>query len=262
MRGDVSAWGLAASLVLVAVAVAISAWQHLGLGRGIVVASARAMAQLLLVGLALRFIVDPKQPLIYAWLWVVAMIVFAVETVQRRAPEVPNARALGFAAFFASAVVSLGVLFALRIFPLEARTLVPLAGMTIGNSMTATVVVGRRIVDGLRESRDAVEARLALGASSHIAARPYIRAALRTALSPPIEATKAVGVVILPGAMTGLILAGVDPVHAVLVQAVVMYLVLGATATTTVVVALGLERRMFTADHRLRRSAFVGEGRA
>jgi UDP-glucose/iron transport system permease protein len=63
--------------------------------------------------------------------------------------------------------------------------------------------------------------------------------------------TKATGLVFLPGAMTGLILAGAAPLQAVLVQAVVMFLVLAATSTTTVVTALGLIRRLFTSDHRL-----------
>ena len=68
---------------------------------------------------------------------------------------------------------------------------------------------------------------------------------------PQIETTKAVGLVFLPGAMTGLILAGTPPLAAVKVQAAVMYLVLGAAATTTAVVALGVQRRLFTNDHRL-----------
>ena len=59
------------------------------------------------------------------------------------------------------------------------------------------------------------------------------------------------GLVFLPGAMTGLILAGVPPTQAVLVQAVVMFLVLGSTATSAVVIGLGLVRRLFTFDHRL-----------
>jgi ABC-type iron transport system FetAB permease component len=71
-----------------------------------------------------------------------------------------------------------------------------------------------------------------------------VRAALRAALTPQIESAKATGLVFLPGAMTGLILAGTPPVQAVLVQVVVMFLVLAAT--TTVVIALGLIRRLFT----------------
>jgi len=124
---------------------------------------------------------------------------------------------------------------------------VPIAGLMVGNSMTATVLAGRRLTDELRDKRDEVEARLALGQSSRQAATPYVRAAL----TPQIETTKATGLVFLPGAMTGLILAGAAPLQAVLVQAVVMFLVFAATATTTVVIALGLIRRLFTSDHRL-----------
>ncbi|HEV2311345.1 MAG TPA: ABC transporter permease, partial [Acidimicrobiia bacterium] len=131
------------------------------------------------------------------------------------------------------------------------RTLVPIAGMMIGNSMTATVLAGRRLTDELHDKRDEVEARLALGQPSRQAATPYVRAALRAALTPQIETTKATGLVFLPGAMTGLILAGVSPFHAVQVQAAVMYLVLGSVAATTTVVALGVRRRLFTRDHRL-----------
>jgi len=119
--------------------------------------------------------------------------------------------------------------------------------------MNAAVLAARRIVEALRDKRLEVEARLAPGQPSHGAARPHVRAALRTALVPQIETTKAVGIVFLPEAMTGLILAGVDPLDAVLVQAVVMYLVLGSTATATSVVAVGLVRRLFTPDHRLTR---------
>jgi putative ABC transport system permease protein len=158
---------------------------------------------------------------------------------------------LALTAFATSAVVSLGVLFGFGVFPLQARALIPLAGMMVGNAMTATVLVGRCVFEELRDKRPEVEARLALGISSREAARPYLRSALRTALIPQIESTKAVGIVFLPGAMTGLILAGVDPMKAVLVQAAVMYLVLGSAATTTTVIALGVSRRLFTRDHRL-----------
>lgn len=134
---------------------------------------------------------------------------------------------------------------------MEARTVVPLAGMMIGNSMVATVLAGRRVVGELRDNRREVEARLALGHPWRDAARPYVRAGLREALLPQIEQTKAVGLVILPGAMTGLILAGVDAVDAVQIQLAVMYLILGSVATSVTVVGLGLTRRLFTPDHRL-----------
>ena len=147
--------------------------------------------------------------------------------------------------------MTLGVIFGFGIFPLEARALVPLAGMMVGNSMNATVVVARRVVEELRDKRDEVEARLALGHSSRRASLPYVRSAIRTALTPQVETTKGVGLVFLPGAMTGLILAGVDPVDAVKVQAAIMFLILGSVATTTTVVGFGAASRLFTPDHRL-----------
>jgi hypothetical protein len=154
-------------------------------------------------------------------------------------------------AFAIAVAVTLGVLFGLRVFDATGRTVVPLTGMVVGNSIAATVLVGRRITEEMRDKREEIEARLALGLPGPVAARPYVRGAVRTALVPQIETTKAVGVVFLPGAMVGLILAGADPMQAVRVQIAVMYLVLGSVAMTTSVVAIGLERRLVTPDHRL-----------
>jgi putative ABC transport system permease protein len=74
---------------------------------------------------------------------------------------------------------------------------------------------------------------------------------LRTAITPDIERIKALGIVVLPGAMTGLILAGVEPMDAVRVQLAMMYVILGAVATTTSVTVLLGVRQLFTPDHRL-----------
>lgn len=253
--GDVTWAGLAASLLLVAVAVGLSWWRGYGLERPILWASLRAIVQLLLVGLALTVIIDPDAPLWLSWAWVVFMVGFASVVVTRRAPEVPGLLPIALAATGAAAAVSLGVIFGFGIFPVEGRAIVPLAGMMIGNSMTATVVASRRVVGELSDKRAEVEARLALGQPWTVASRPYTRSAVRTALISQVETTKAVGLVFLPGAMTGLILAGVDPVDAVLVQAAVMYLILGAAATTVTVVSIGLTRKLFTPDHRLVRLA-------
>lgn len=249
--GDVDAVGLIASLVLVAAALVLSRWNRLGLEPGIITAVVRAIVQLLAIGVVLAFIIDPDRSLVLSWLWVVAMAVFAALVLGRRAPEVPRLSWIGLAAFGAALTVTLGVVFGLGIFPIEARVIVPIAGMMVGNSMNASVVTARRVVEELRDKKDEVEARLALGHSSRRAATPYLRAALRTALIPQIETTRAVGLVFLPGAMTGLILAGVDPVDAVLVQAAIMFLILGSVATTTTVIAFGSARQLFTPDHRL-----------
>lgn len=251
MTSDIGFVGLAASTVMVGVAVAISITRRLGLERSILWACARAAAQLLLVGAALGLVIEPGRPLVWSWIWVVAMILFAAWTTARRAKEVPGVLGLALTAYGVATGVSLAVVLGLGVFPANGRTVVPLAGMVVGNSLAATVLVGRRIVGEFADKRLEIEARLALGLSSSRAAAPYLREAVRTALVPQIETTKATGIVFLPGAMVGLVLAGVEPLAAVKVQAAVMFLVLGSVATTTSVLAVGLGRRLFTADGRL-----------
>jgi len=250
MTADVSYIGLALASSLVFVAIILSMWQHLGLSREILWASIRALVQLLIVGVLLTILLQPGQSLWWSVVWVIAMLPFAADVVARRAPEVPQIRWISLVAFSVTLFVVLGLLFGLGVVPLEPRTLVPLAGMMIGNSMTATVLVSTRIVAEFQENRPLIEVRLALGFSAKDAFQPYLRSSLKTALVPQIETTKAVGIVFLPGAMTGLILAGADPMDAVRIQVVVMYLVLGSVAISTSVVALGLSRTLFTPDQR------------
>lgn len=244
-------WGLAASGTLVAMAVAISAWRRLGVERAVLWAATRAVVQLAAIGAALTVVVRPDAPLAWSWTWVVAMIIFAAVTVRRRSPEVPSAFAMGLLAFSATTLVSLAVLFGFGIFALSPRTIVPLAGMVVGNSLSSVVLAARRTIGELRDHRDQVESRLALGLTARASAQPQLRAAIRDALIPQVETTKSVGLVFLPGAMVGLILAGVEPADAVRVQLAVMYLILGSVAVTTTVMVLGVSTRLFTPDQRL-----------
>lgn len=263
-EGDVGWWGLAASLLLIVVTIGISRWRRLDLEGGVLWATARALVQLLAVGYVLAVVIDPPawaisatrdRPIALAWGWLVFMVVFAAWTVSRRAPEVPGVLRLALLALSISTAATVAVIFGLGIFPAEARAIVPLGGMMVGNAMTSTVVAGRRIVAEFSEKRADVEARLALGQPWQEASRPSLRSALRTGMTSQIETTKAVGLVFLPGAMTGLILAGVDPVDAVRVQAAIMFLILGAVTINVVVIGTGVTSRLFTDDHRLVRIA-------
>jgi putative ABC transport system permease protein len=251
MHGEVGYAGLAISLVLVAVALAISVRMKLRLEREMVTSVTRALIQLLIVGAALGLVIDPDTPLVWSWLWVLGIVLFAAATVRRRAPAVPGLFWIALAGTGATAIVGFAVAFGLGIFPVAGRTLVPIAGMLVGNAMKSGIVAAQRLVEALAEGRPEIEARLALGQTSMQSSRPIVRAALRVALSPQLENTKGLGLVFLPGAMTGLILAGVDPADAVLVQLAIMYLILGGVATTTVIIVLGAVRRLFSSDHRL-----------
>ena len=251
MAGDVSLVGTAVALLLVVVGVMISGWLRLGLERRMIVAAIRLTIQLLLVGGVLTFVVGPERPLVWSWIWLAVMTGYAADSLRRRAPEVPRMGSLAFATFGATLVVTVGVLFGLGVFPLESRAIVPVTGMVIGNALVAAVLIAQRFLEELRDKREEIEARLALGQAARVAARPYLAAATRTALVPNLEMAKATGIVLLPGALVGLILAGVAPLDAVLVQAVVMYMMFGTVTTTAAMMGYGMVSRLFTRDHRL-----------
>jgi putative ABC transport system permease protein len=118
--------------------------------------------------------------------------------------------------------------------------------------MQAASLTLLRLREAAATARPAIEARLSLGLSAADAFAPHPRGALRTALIPAIDATKVVGLISLPGAMTGLILAGTDPLTAIRYQIVVMYMLLAAATLAALVAAWLAERSLFDHAHRLR----------
>jgi putative ABC transport system permease protein len=151
-----------------------------------------------------------------------------------------------------AAVATLGVLLFLQIVPSTARYLIPLGGMVIGNSMNTASLTLTRLRDDVAEQRPKVEAALALGATSRQAVSPILRTALQRALIPLIDATKTTGIIFLPGAMVGMIIAGADPLEAVRLQVVVLYMLLGSVSIAAILVGLLSYRSFFTARHQLR----------
>lgn len=248
---DVGFVGVAASLVLVAVALGLSRLEHLGLGRSISWAALRAFAQMLVIGAGLTLVFADDASIVWSWLWVLAMVLIGAATVASRVRGVSGTFRTALVALGAAQAISLAVTFGLGVFPLEPRTLVPVAGMLMGNCIGATVLAARRTLAEVEAHRDQVEVRLALGWSARDALRPHLAEAMRTAVTPQVEQTKILGLIALPGTMTGLLLAGVDPLQAVLAQVVVVFLILGSVAVTSVLVGRGTARRLTTRDQRL-----------
>jgi putative ABC transport system permease protein len=123
--------------------------------------------------------------------------------------------------------------------------------MIVSGAMVAAGLVLRRTQEDAQSARPAIEARLCLGLSAREAFLPHRRSAMRTALQPAIDSTKVVGLISLPGAMTGLILAGVDPLTAIRDQIVVMYMLLAATALAALTAAGLAQHALFDTAHRL-----------
>jgi putative ABC transport system permease protein len=221
------------TLGLVAIAIVLSLYERLDLEKDIGVAVVRSFLQLAAIGYVINFIFGLKS-IGTVVLLLAGMVLFAAWTSASRAPDVPR------------------VLLTLRIVPPTARYLIPLGGMVIGNSMNAASLTMTRIRDDVAEQRPKVEAALALGATSRQAIAPILRTALQRALIPLIDATKTTGIIFLPGAMVGMIIAGADPLEAVRLQIVVLYMLLGSVSIAAILVGTLSYRSFFTPRHQLR----------
>ena len=239
-----------ASLILVILAALVSRWQTLDLEKQMLVAVVRAFIQLTLIGYALTYIFDVDNPLMVL-LIISIMTLIAGYTSGKRAVGVPHARAVALLSISIGAALTLGLLVGLNVFDFTAQQIIPIAGMVIGNSMNVCSLVMRRIKEEVNGRRLEIEAALALGATRRQAADRYLKMALQSGMMPIVDSTKTVGLIQLPGAMTGMILAGAAPLEAVQLQMIVMYMLIGAAAFTGLSATFLSYRQFFTADHQL-----------
>ena len=242
---------VAASLALIAVAVGVSLWRRAELEQDIAVAVVRSFLQLTAVGYVIQAIFDSDS------LWLVAallagMVGFGAWTARGRAKAVPGATAPIVLALAVAAAVTLGLVLALGIFKAEPRYLVPVGGMVIGNSMTAVAVALNRLADEMHDGRRQIEAMLALGATSFQAARAAVARSLRSGMIPLVDSTKTTGIVFFPGTMVGMLIAGAEPVDAVRLQLVLLWVLLGAVALSGLIATSLGYRGFFTDAHQLR----------
>jgi putative ABC transport system permease protein len=247
----VPGWGeVAASLVLVALVAGISLRQRLRVTKDLVLAAVRAGVQLAAVGAVLGLLFN-HAGLPGAVGWVLVMIVLAGQVAGRRGRGLPRAKAVATVAVVVGTVITLGALMAIGVISTAPRVLIPVGGMVVAGAMQSTAMVLRRLIEEADSARPAIEARLSLGMPARQAFLPHQRSAIRTALMPAIDSTKVVGLISLPGAMTGLILAGIDPLTAIRYQIIVMYMMLAATALAALVATRLAERTLFDDAHRL-----------
>jgi putative ABC transport system permease protein len=244
-----------ASLSLVGVLLVVTAVQRLGIGRSVIVGTLRTFVQLLVIGYVLKFIFDLSK-----WYWVLLMLAVMVAIAARTAASREESRRPGRMTA-AGAAIGLGVLvtmatvvgLVIRIRPwFLPQVLIPISGMVIGNTMNAVALTTTRFTSELGLRRAEVEAALALGATSAQASMRPFRSAIKSALIPTLNALMVVGLVQLPGMMSGQIIAGVLSVQAVRYQIVVMYMIACGAAVGSLVAAVLVRRQLFTPRHQLR----------
>jgi putative ABC transport system permease protein len=248
---DVTLGEVAASLALVAVAIAVSRWRRAELEEDIAIAVVRSAIQLFAIGYVIQAIFDEDSLWLVAAL-VVVMVVFGAYTARARATKVPGALGPLLIALSLAAVTTLGLVLALGIFEATPRYVVPVGGMVIGNAMTAAAVALNRLGDDVEASARQIEATLALGASSAEAAAPIVRRSLRSGMIALIDSTKTTGLIFFPGTMVGMLLAGAEPTDAVRLQLILLWVLLGSVAISSLVATELGYRGFFTPAHQLR----------
>ncbi len=241
--------------MLVLLAIILGFIEHLGLTRDIVVSCIRAFIQLTIVGIVLGTLFRNANPFWVA-LAVATMIIAAVQASRGRIEGGIEGLTFDLAiAISLTSLITLAFVIGAVVRPeiwYDPRIVIPLAGMTIGNTMTASALAANRFIAELRTRQDDVEALLALGATREQAGSPVARDAVRAALIPSIAGMMVVGLVSLPGMMTGQILAGQDPSQAVRYQLVVQYMLLFAAIVTSSLIVRLTHRRYFTDADQLR----------
>jgi putative ABC transport system permease protein len=248
---DISLAQVAAALVLTAIATAVSIWQRVDLESGIAVAVVRSFVQLTAMGYVIKLIFE-EDNLLFVLALLVVMVLFGAITARSRARKVPNAFWPLLIALTLAGAATLGLVVALGVFDPEARYLVPVGGMVIGNAMTAAAVALDRLGDEVSEQAGRIEATLALGATAAEAIKPVVRRSLRSGMIPLVDSTKTTGLIFFPGTMVGMLLAGADPVDAVRLQLILLWLLMGSVALSALTAVLLACRGFFTPAHQLR----------
>ncbi|MFB5660271.1 ABC transporter permease [Alteribacillus sp. HJP-4] len=235
---NLTIWQLAAAYLFVALLLALVRWRKIPREKEIIIATLRMTIQLLLVGYVLMYLFENPHPLFTAVV-VLLMIGFAIFNIYKRVRGHLSKR-LKRAVMTAMAAGSLASLLYFNFVVIQfspwydPRYFIPIAGMIIGNSMTGVSLGVQTLIDGMKEQKREVVAALMLGASPKAASRKIKNRAFDAAILPTVNQMVGMGIVFLPGMMTGQILAGADPVSAIEYQIAILLGIIGAVSLSVI----------------------------
>ncbi len=251
---EISPFQLVLCLIFVLIAGTGSVVFKLRLERDLAWGTVRTFAQLFLVGYVLKFVFRLNDPylILLLFLW---MIFWAAQTIRGRIQEKEVRFFLPTFVSMAASYMVVAVLVTSTIVQVKPwytpQYFIPLGGMIVGNSMNAITISLERLLSDIRKRRDEIELAFSLGATYQEATSDLLRDVIKAGMIPSINALMSVGLVSLPGMMTGQILAGSDPMTAIKYQILVMLMLVAATAIGTIIVVHVVRRRCFTKAHQM-----------
>jgi putative ABC transport system permease protein len=258
MKGIINLTVVQVALAYVFVIIALIIVRARGIKREkeIIISSIRMTLQLVLVGYLLVYIFNNPNPFITIGI-IALMEAFAVYTVYRKFKK-RLSKALKQVVAVSMAVGTLSclvyfLLVVVRISPwYEPQYFIPIAGMLVGNSMTGISLAVKSLLEGMTVQRAAVEEALMLGATPQDAARAIVNSTFDAAILPTINSMVGMGIVFLPGMMTGQILSGTVPTTAIAYQIAIMLGILGAVSLTVFIMLHWGTRTFFNKEQQLK----------
>ena len=219
---------LIASL-LVIIYLLFSYTQKLKLEKETLIGVIRAVVQLFAVGYVLNYIFNLKNA-VFTTMLLLFMSCNAAYNAGKRGEGIRNVKLISFVSIIGGTVITIFILVFARALKYEPNQIVPVGGMIISNAMVAIGLCFKQLKANFKSRREEVEAKLSLGADIKISSMEIIRDAIKTGMLPTIDSAKTLGIVSLPGMMTGLILAGISPVNAIKYQIMVTFMLLSTTS--------------------------------
>ncbi len=244
---------LASLLILVNLGLSIAL--RLGLEKSLFIATIRMVVQLLLIGFVLEWLFTQENPVLIIGIGLIMASIAGISSVNRTSRRFTGIYGNSLLSVLASAgvVTSFALIGIIQVEPwYDPQYLIPLLGMVLGNTLTGISLGLDRFMEGLVSQQNQIETLLTLGANRWESARPQLRLAIRTGMIPTINSMMVMGVVSLPGMMTGQILAGANPIDAVRYQIIIIFMIASSTALGTLGVVLLAFNRLFNQSHQLR----------
>lgn len=220
--------------IFIIIPIVISKSFNLGLGKDTLIAAIRSFVQLLIVGYILQFIFDQESH-IFIILMVMLIIGAATQNARKKGLEIPGITWKLLLAFIAIEVITQGILLGFKITPPTAQYIIPISGMIVGNAMVLSILFLNRFMSEVKQNENVIELVLCLGGTPKQAIHKQLITSIQSSVIPTIEQQKTIGLVQLPGMMSGQIIGGTDPIEAVLFQILIVFMLLTSATMTSVI---------------------------